>query len=134
VTPGSRVGHSAELCEHAFVTAWGSPLTRFRRAIQHKSLLLAIASAKEQGWLNLSDALSLVELMAAQRDNLFERAALRWHARLEQEVPALTLEESAFALNALLALRRVSADGTPAEALGLLLSRHGLRSARVVHR
>ena len=69
------------------MTAQGSPLTRFRRAIQHRSLLLAIAAAREHGWLDLSDALSLVELMAAQHDDLFERAALRWHARFELEVP-----------------------------------------------
>jgi hypothetical protein len=115
------------------VTAQGSPLTRFRRAIQHGSLILAIGAAKEHGWLDLSDALSLVELMAAQHDDLFERAALRWHARLEQEVPGLTLEESALALGALLTLRRVPTDGTANDALGVLLSRHGLRPARVVH-
>ncbi|MGZ4391190.1 MAG: hypothetical protein ACXVRK_03550 [Gaiellaceae bacterium] len=39
--------------------------------------------------------------MTAQHDDLFGRAALRWHARLELEVPGLTLEESALALNAL---------------------------------
>jgi hypothetical protein len=114
-----------------FVTAQGSPLTRFRRAIQHKSLLLAITSAKKQGWLDLSDALSLVELMAAKHDDLFERAALRWHARVEQEVPGLTLEESALALSALLALRRVPADGAE-EALDALVRRHGLRPTRIV--
>ena len=114
------------------MTAQGSPLTRFRRAIQHKSLLLAIVAAKEQGWLDLSDALSLVELMAAQHDDLFERAALRWHARLELEVPGLTLEESALALSALLTLRRAPADGAAEEAFGALLRRHGLRPARIV--
>ena len=38
--------------------------------------MLAIIAAKEQGWLDLSDALSLVELMAAQQDDLFERAGI----------------------------------------------------------
>jgi hypothetical protein len=96
-------------------------------------MILAIAAAKEHGRLDLGDALSLVELMAAQHDELFEKAALRWHARFEQEVPALTLEESTLALGALLALRRVPGDRTGAEALGVLLSRHRLRPARVVH-
>jgi hypothetical protein len=113
------------------VTAQGSPLTRFRRAIQHRSLLLAIVAAKEHGWLDLSDALSLVELMATQQNDLFERAALRWHARFELEEPGITLEESALALNALLALRRAPDDGTAEEALDALLRRHGLRPARI---
>lgn len=115
------------------MSAQGSPLTRFRRAIQQGSLLLAIVSAKECGRLDLGDALSLVELMAAQRDDLYEKAALRWHARFEQEVSGLSLEESTLALSALLALRRVPDDGTANEALSLLLSRHHLRPARVVH-
>ena len=114
------------------MTAQGSPLTRFRRAIQHRSLLLAIVAAREHGWLDLSDALSLVELMAAQHDDLFERAALRWHARFELEVPGFTLEESALALNALLALRRAPDDGTAEETLDALLRRHGLRPAQIV--
>lgn len=114
------------------MTGQGSPLTRFRRAIQHGSLILAIDAAKEQGRLDLGDALSLIELVAAQRDDLFERSALRWHARFEQEVPGLSLEESALALSALLALRRVPDDGTANEALSVLLSRHHLRPARVV--
>jgi uncharacterized protein YggU (UPF0235/DUF167 family) len=71
--------------------------------------------------------------MAEQRDELYEKAALRWHARFEQEVPALALEESALALSALLALRRVPADGNANEALSVLLSRHHVRPARVVH-
>jgi predicted RNA polymerase sigma factor len=63
--------------------------------------------------LDLSDALSLIQLMAAQRDDLCERAALRWHARLKLEVPGLTLAESALALSALLALRRSPETGPP---------------------
>lgn len=71
-----------------------------------------------------------LKLIAAQHDELFERAALRWHARLELEVPGMTLEESALALNALLALRRAPDDGIAEEALDALLRRQGLRPAR----
>lgn len=107
------------VCEHTFVTAQGFPLTRFRRAIQHRvtevePTLLLGGDDREQE----RTVLSLVELMAAQRDDLFERPALRWHARLELEVPGLTLEESALALSGFLTLRRVPADGTAEEALG----------------
>jgi hypothetical protein len=57
---------------------------------------------------------------------------LRWYARLELEVPGLTLEESVLALSSLLTLRRAPVDGTAEEALDVLLRRHGLRPARIV--
>ena len=55
-----------------------------------------------------------------------ERAALRWHARLEQEIPTLAVEESLLALAALAALDRVEKDGTAQEALLALCRRHGI--------
>lgn len=47
------------------MTAQGSALTRFRRAVERKSLLNAELAAREMGQLNLEDALSLVLLYAA---------------------------------------------------------------------
>jgi hypothetical protein len=44
---------------------------------------------------------SLSCLIAAQRPDRLERAAARWHGRLEVEAKALTLAESRFALAAL---------------------------------
>ena len=90
----------------------------------------AEAAARELGRLGLGDALALVELYAAKRDIRFERAALRWHARLTQEVGRLTLEEAALALNALLTLDRLPGDGTAREALAALCRRHGLKQPR----
>ena len=68
-------------CEHTFVTAQGSPLTRFRRAVERKSLLNAELAAREMGQLDLEDALSLVLLYAGADDPRFDRAATRWIAR-----------------------------------------------------
>jgi hypothetical protein len=45
--------------EHAFVTAQGTPLTRFRRAIEGRSILLAELAAREGGRLPLEDAVAL---------------------------------------------------------------------------
>ena len=68
--------------------------------------------------------------MAAKEDDRYERAALRWHARLEQEVPALTFEDSLIALSALAALDRRERDETAHAALAALARRHGLMLAR----
>jgi hypothetical protein len=57
--------------------------------------------------LSLYNALDLVGLMARVRPDRIERAALRWHGRLELEATALTLPEAQFALAA---LGRLSAD------------------------
>jgi hypothetical protein len=115
------------------VTAQGSPPTRFRRAIEHGSLLNATAAARALGRLELGDALSLVIVIAQTHDERYERAALRWHARFEQEVTGLTLEESQLALAALAALPRVPADGTAQDALIALCRRHGLKPPRAVY-
>ncbi len=60
------------------VTAQGSALTRFRRAVERKSLFNAELAAREMGRLDLEDALSLVLLYARADDPRFDRAATRW--------------------------------------------------------
>jgi hypothetical protein len=59
-----------------------------------------------------------VILIAAQRPDRLERAAIRWHGRLEVEVPVLTLAESRFALAA---LERLPADPRAADLVRKLL-------------
>ena len=60
-----------------FVTAQGSPRTRFRRAIERRSLLNAELAAREMGRLSLEQALALVVLYAEQDDPRAERAMVR---------------------------------------------------------
>jgi hypothetical protein len=86
------------------VTALGSPLRRFRRAVDHGNLFEAEASARELGRLDLADALELLRLIAEREPHRYERAAVRWHGRLELERPGLTLAQSHLALAALGAL------------------------------
>jgi hypothetical protein len=88
------------------VTAQGSPLTRYRRAIDRRSLILAEIAAREMSHVPLRDALGLLALYAAGGDRKFERAAARWLARLTLEKPELTLEEVQFAAGALAVLPR----------------------------
>jgi len=67
------------------VTAQGTPLTRFRRAVEAQSVALAELAARESGRLPLPDALALVVLYARLGDRKFELAAVRWLARLADE-------------------------------------------------
>ena len=104
----------ASLCEHLFVTAQGSASTRFRRAIERKSVINAELAAREMGRLDLEDALSLVLLYAAADDPRFDRAATRWIGRFCVEEKPSLLELQA-AVSALALLRR--GGGAAAEQL-----------------
>lgn len=98
-----------------FVTAQGTPLTRFRRAIESRSILLAELAAREGGRLPLHDSVALVALYARLDDAKFERAAVRWLARYALERRP-TLGELQLAPGALATLTEA-----PERALGILL-------------
>ena len=53
------------------------------------------------GTPSLLVVLDYLELLAELKPARLERAAVRWHGRLELEAPTLTLTESQFALAAL---------------------------------
>jgi len=102
------------------LTSQGSAHGRFARSIKARQLFQAEVAARELRGLSLDDALELVILIAAQRPDRLERAAVRWHGRLEVELPMLTLAESRFALAA---LERLPADPQAAELIRKLLRR-----------
>jgi hypothetical protein len=87
----------------ATLTAQGHPSAIFRRAVERKNLLIAEATARELGALNLSEALDLVCLVAEQSPERLDAFARRWLARLASERP-LRLAELDIALTALRAL------------------------------
>ena len=93
-----------------FVTTQGTPLTRFRRAIEGRSILLAELAAREGGGLPLEDAVALVALYARLDDDKFERAAVRWLARYAKERQP-TLGEVQLAGGALATLRAAPERG-----------------------
>src|SRR4051794_36853383 len=70
------------------VTSDGSPYARFRRALDLGRLPLVYAAAAELPRVDLDDALEVCVLMARDGHPAFERAAVRWVARLclEQRV------------------------------------------------
>jgi hypothetical protein len=83
------------------MTSQGSAHGRFTRAIQRRNLWAAEGSLRELGTVSLEDALGYLDLLAEQKPEKLERAAVRWHGRLETEAPILTLAESQLALAAL---------------------------------
>jgi hypothetical protein len=87
-----------------FVTAQGSPLTRFPRAVERESLILAEIAATEAGYLGLDDALRLTGLYASAGDPKFDKAAVRWLARFALEADRVTLAEMDLAAVSLAAL------------------------------
>jgi hypothetical protein len=86
------------------VTAQGHARTQYRRAIEHKNLLGAEMALREMPAVDLLEALDYLALLAELRPGRVERAAVRWHGRLEVEAPMLTLAASQLALGALASL------------------------------
>jgi hypothetical protein len=95
------------------MTSQGSAHGRFTRALAQQNLFAADLAAKELGGLSLVDALDYLGLVADARPERLERAAIRWHGRLELEAPTLTMAEAQLALAALADLRGGSADVMP---------------------
>lgn len=84
------------------MTSQGSPTTRFERAIKTRNLFLAEVALRElRSPPPLPMALDYLALLADVRPDRVGRAAVRWHGRLELEVPLLSLPESQLALAAL---------------------------------
>ena len=87
-------------CEHVFVSIKGSAYARFRRALETDSAMLATAAAHELPHLSLADALRLCLVYARADRSRFDRAIVRWHARLCLEAKGLDLATAQIALAA----------------------------------
>ena len=86
------------------MTSQGSPYARFKRALDSGNLMQVRAAAAELPAVPLRDALEVCELLRRAKPEVYERAALRWLARLLLERPAITLgevEQAALALQRL---------------------------------
>ena len=75
------------------MTSQGSPYARFKRALASGNLMQVRAAAAELPAVPLSDALQVCELLRRGDPELYERAALRWLARLLLERTGITLRE-----------------------------------------
>ena len=86
------------------MTSQGTAHGRFTRVIQQHNLWAAETSLRELGSVSLEDALGYLDLLAEQKPEKLERAAVRWHGRLETKATFLSLAESQLALAALASL------------------------------
>jgi hypothetical protein len=86
------------------MTSQGSAHGRFQRAIRRLHAVAAEIAAKEMGQLSLIDALTLVACYARTGSPKFERAAVRWLARISEERGA-SLRDMRLAATRLEALR-----------------------------
>jgi len=86
------------------MTSQGSAHGRFARAIRQRNLWAAEMALRELGDPSLVDTLAYLDLLAEPKPEKLERAAVRWHGRLETEATFLSLGESQLALAALASL------------------------------
>jgi hypothetical protein len=62
------------------MTAQGSAQARFTRAIAARSLFQVEVALRELRGVSLFDALDYLDLLAEQRPEKLEQAAIRWHS------------------------------------------------------
>ena len=88
------------------MTAQGSALTRYRRALERRHIFGAEIAAREMAYMSLRDALGLLALYAAEDSPKYGKAAIRWLGRLALESDDFVLEDLQLAAAALQALHR----------------------------
>jgi len=103
------------------MTSQGTPHGRFTRAIKTRNLWAAEMALRELGTVSLDDALGYLDLLADVKPEKVERAAVRWHGRLEIKASLLTLGEAQLALGLLASL--VAGERDAIDALRRLLRR-----------
>jgi hypothetical protein len=109
------------------MTSQGSPYARFQRALRIGRLPLVRAAAAELPRIDLDDALAICLLIERQDGERYERAVVRWLARMVLEVPAVGIEDLREALVAFEALPYNPQAAR--QALASVCERHGLRRA-----
>ena len=83
------------------------------------------SAATELAHISLADAAAILALLAATGDPAYERAAVRWIARLATERPHIDLEDLAAAATTLVALPHAL---TARDQLAALCAHYGMGS------
>jgi hypothetical protein len=84
-----------------FVTAEGSPYTRFRRALASGNELLVLTTARELPTIALDDALQICLVLRNGDPDRYERAAVRWLGRFALEGRDVSVNDLRAAADAL---------------------------------
>ena len=120
VMPVTRPGREQGIpCEHVFVTAQGSPLTRLRRAIAGGDLRAARVAASDLRHVELDEAAGLLVLIAADDPARFDSAAVRFLGRACLERSFLTLADTQLLVACLGQLERSDAEARASFAAAL---------------
>jgi len=109
------------------MTSQGSPYARFQRALRIGRLSMVRAAASELPRVDLHDALAICLLIERQDGERYERAVVRWLARMVVEVPTVGIDDLREGLVAFEALPHNPAAAR--ESLAGLCARHGLSRA-----
>ena len=104
LTVGSRPRQSPPAPERTRLTSQGHPRTVFRRALERGNLLIAEATAREVGPLDLREALDLTALIARDDRARGSRFAVRWLERYLGKQHAVSLDDAEFVVALLRAL------------------------------
>ena len=103
-------------------TRYGAAHTAFRRALETRSVSQAELALREMGRVGLLDALDYCALLAVERSERFDPAAVRWLSVLLSECGSLTLDEVQLATACLQNLPGSDPDSARG-ALGALVKR-----------
>jgi hypothetical protein len=90
--------------EGAASTSQGHAYGIFKRAIQRRNVMAAVAAARDLPQLSLGDALDLTMLVARKDPARHPRLAARWLLRFLEEHPEATIQEATLAASCLAAL------------------------------
>ena len=81
----------------------GRPCGIFKRALQRRNVVGALAAARELPELGLIDALDLTMLVARNAPGAISESQPRWLLRYLEEDPEATIDEAALAASSLIA-------------------------------
>src|ERR1700751_2566983 len=100
--------------------------------MQQRNLWAAEMSLRELRTVALESALGYLDLLAEQKPEKLERAAVRWHGRLETEAAFLSLAEAQLPLAALASL--CAGERASIQICGGCCAESGRRWMRPAHR
>jgi hypothetical protein len=114
-----RVAYRSTLCEHTFVTAQGSSLTKLRRAIAGGDLLAARTAASDLSHVDLDEAARLLVLIASADPAKLDAAAVRFLGRACLERSFITLADARWLVACMEQLERADPDSRASFAIAL---------------